>query len=155
MREPVDPRSRSEDTESIPGEQREQALSTADIANPARARDAETERTGVNPEGARSSGEAATAAQPGETTPLFTGDEADGFRSRWDTIQAGFVDEPRRAVEQADELIAQAIKRLAEVFAEERTNLERQWDRGDDVSTEDLRVALQRYRSFFQRLLAA
>jgi hypothetical protein len=50
--------------------------------------------------------------------------------------------------------VAQVMKRLAEVFAEERSSLERQWDRGDDVSTEDLRIALQRYRSFFQRLLS-
>jgi hypothetical protein len=64
------------------------------------------------------------------------------------------VDEPRRAVEQADSLVASAMKRLAEVFAEERFNLEHQWDRGDNVSTEDLRIALQRYRSFFQRLLS-
>ena len=154
MREPSDPRSRGEERESIPAEQREQgALSTADIANPTRARDVEPGTTGASG-GGRSRTEAETGQSTG-ATPLFTGDEADGFRSQWDLIQAGFVDEPRRAVEQADELIAQAIKRLAEVFAEERTNLERQWDRGDDVSTEDLRVALQRYRSFFQRLLAA
>jgi hypothetical protein len=64
------------------------------------------------------------------------------------------VDEPRKAVEQADGLVASAMKRLAEVFAEERSHLEQQWDRGDNVSTEDLRVALQRYRSFFDRLLS-
>ena len=69
-------------------------------------------------------------------------------------MQTAFVDEPRRAVEQADGLVASAMKRLAEVFAEERSKLEKQWDRGDNVSTEDLRVALQRYRSFFQRLLS-
>ena len=69
-------------------------------------------------------------------------------------VQTAFVDEPRRAVEQADGLVAAAMKRLAEVFAEERSGLEKQWDRGDNVSTEDLRVALQRYRSFFHRLLA-
>ena len=74
--------------------------------------------------------------------------------SRWDSIQTGFVDEPRKAVEQADNLVASAMKRLAEVFAEERSKLEKQWDRGDNVSTEDLRVALQRYRTFFQRLLS-
>jgi hypothetical protein len=64
------------------------------------------------------------------------------------------VDEPRRAVEEADELVAEAIRQLAQSFAEARTNLEHQWDRGDDVSTEDLRQALQRYRSFFGRLLS-
>jgi len=88
------------------------------------------------------------------STPLFAPQEAQQFRSKWDEIQSGFVDEPRRAVEQADGLVAEAIKRLAEVFAQERSNLEKQWDRGGDVSTEDLRVALQRYRSFFSRLLS-
>ena len=76
------------------------------------------------------------------------------MRTRWSTVQTAFVDEPRSAVQQADGLVAAAMKRLAEVFAEERSKLEQQWDRGDNVSTEDLRIALQRYRSFFQRLLA-
>jgi hypothetical protein len=88
------------------------------------------------------------------TTPLFPTNELEELRSRWNDVQTAFVDEPRRAVEQADGLVASAMKRLAEVFAEERSRLEHQWDRGDDVSTEDLRIALQRYRSFFQRLLA-
>jgi hypothetical protein len=89
-----------------------------------------------------------------ETTSLIPNGELDGFRNRWTEVQTGFVDEPRKAVEQADGLVASAMKRLAEVFAEERSNLEKQWDRGDSVSTEDLRVALQRYRSFFHRLLS-
>ena len=71
-----------------------------------------------------------------------------GFGSGWFCRQAG------RAVEQTDSLVAGAMKRLAETFAEERARLESQWDRGDNVSTEDLRVALQRYRSFFGRLLS-
>jgi hypothetical protein len=69
-------------------------------------------------------------------------------------VQVSFVDEPRRAVQQADGLVAGAMKRLAEIFAEERSKLDKQWDRGDSVSTEDLRLALQRYRSFFGRLLS-
>jgi hypothetical protein len=76
------------------------------------------------------------------------------MRAEWDAIQASFVDEPRQAVEQADRLVAAAIRRLAEVFAEEKTRLEGQWDRGGDVSTEDLRQALRRYRSFFGRVLS-
>ena len=87
-------------------------------------------------------------------TPLLAGDVVSELRTRWTDIQAGFVDEPRRAVEQADSLVAEAIKRLAETFANERNQLEGQWDRGGDVSTEDLRQALQRYRSFFSRLLS-
>ena len=88
------------------------------------------------------------------STPLFAGNEADDFRHRWSDIQTGFVDEPREAVERADALVASAIKRLAEVFAHERATLEQQWSRGNDVSTEDLRVALRRYRGFFDRLLS-
>jgi len=84
---------------------------------------------------------------------LFPEEETKDFRTRWTDIQTGFVDEPRRAVEQADALVAEVIKRLANSFAEERSKLEGQWGRGDDVSTEDLRVALRRYRSFFDRLL--
>jgi hypothetical protein len=88
-----------------------------------------------------------------ETTTLFPEKETTDFRTRWTEIQTGFVDEPRRAVEQADALVAEVIKRLANSFAEERSKLEGQWGRGDDVSTEDLRVSLRRYRSFFDRLL--
>ena len=97
------------------------------------------------------------AAEPArdEAPQLLPDQESAEFRSRWETIQTGFVDEPRQTVEQADELVAQVMRRLAESFAAEREGLEEQWGRGDDVSTEDLRVTLQRYRSFFQRLLSA
>jgi hypothetical protein len=88
-----------------------------------------------------------------DSAPLFADEETQQLRGKWDAIQTAFVDEPRRAVESADELVASAMKRLAEIFARERENLEHQWDRGDDVSTEDLRVAFQRYRSFFTRIL--
>lgn len=87
-------------------------------------------------------------------TPLFPANELQDLRRKWDQIQAGFVDEPRKAVGEADNLVASTMKRLAEVFAQERSNLEHQWDRGDNISTEDLRLNLQRYRSFFHRLLA-
>lgn len=89
-----------------------------------------------------------------EQTALFSADEAKNLRSQWDAVQVAFVDEPRQAVERADSLVAGAMKRLAEIFAEERARLEGQWDRGDSVSTEELRVALQRYRAFFGRLLS-
>ena len=87
------------------------------------------------------------------TTALFPANESQDFHKRWTDIQTAFVDEPRHAVEQADELVAEVIKRLADSFARERSRLEGQWGRGDNVSTEDLRVALQRYRAFFDRLL--
>ena len=105
------------------------------------------------PRGAVAGAATAMAKEP-ESGPLFSQEEAGTLRARWDTIQVGFVDEPRRAVEEADSLVATAMKRLAEQFSEERSRLEGQWDRGGDVSTEDLRVALRRYRSFFGRLLA-
>jgi len=98
--------------------------------------------------------DAAASTPDAGAAPLFPENEAGELRRRWDSVQASFVDEPRRAVEQADELVANAMKRLAETFANERASLESQWDRGDSVSTEDLRLALQRYRSFFGRLLA-
>lgn len=84
---------------------------------------------------------------------LFQDNESKEFRGRWKEIQTAFVDEPRRAVEQADALVAEVIQRLANSFSSARTTLEGQWGRGDNVSTEDLRVTLQRYRAFFDRLL--
>jgi hypothetical protein len=89
-----------------------------------------------------------------EAAPLFSPEESKAFHSQWDAIQTGFVDEPREAVQQADGLVANAMQRLAQIFAEERGHLDQQWDRGSDVSTEDLRLALRRYRSFFGRLLS-
>jgi predicted lipid-binding transport protein (Tim44 family) len=90
-----------------------------------------------------------------EREPLFAGEDAERFRGRWQEIQAAFVDEPREAVKNADSLVADLMQRLAATFSEERSSLESQWDSGEDASTEDLRVALQRYRSFFDRLLSA
>lgn len=87
-------------------------------------------------------------------TPLFAESEVGNYRSRWMGIQTAFVDEPRQAVKDADTLVASLMTKLAEGFANERERLEKHWDRGDNVSTEDLRVALRRYRSFFDRLLA-
>src|SRR5215467_5922742 len=86
--------------------------------------------------------------------PLFVERETVDFRRRWTDIQAAFVDEPRRAVEQADALVSDIVKRVTDGFATARGALEHQWDRGDNVTTEDLRLTLQRYRSFFDRLLA-
>src|SRR5262249_55966127 len=79
---------------------------------------------------------------------LFQADEGRGFRTRWDAIQGGFVDEPRAAVEQADALVAEMMKRLSDVFADQRGRLEAKWSQGHDASTEDLRVLLRSYRSF-------
>jgi hypothetical protein len=97
---------------------------------------------------------APTPTRQPDTTPLFDDAVTGELRERWTDVQSAFVDEPRTAVEQADALVADVMKRLASGFADERKSLEGQWSRGDDVSTEDLRLALQRYRSFFDRLLS-
>ena len=89
-----------------------------------------------------------------EATPLFASDETEHLRSDWSAIQTAFVDEPRQCVEKADQLVARVVQRLAESFSQERSRLEGQWSKGEDVSTEDLRIALQRYRTFFDRLLS-
>jgi hypothetical protein len=86
--------------------------------------------------------------------PLFSGNESDNLRSRWENVQVSFVDEPRRAVEQADRLVTETIDGLSKGFAAQRERLEQQWHRDQNVSTEELRVAFRRYRSFFERLLS-
>ncbi|HEY0646517.1 hypothetical protein [Phenylobacterium sp.] len=143
MSEPREPR-----TDFEP--ERDDKLSTAELAGAGDQADRRADR---------SAGEPRTFDGPDweaeGAAPVFPEKEADALRVEWDAIQASFVDEPRRAVEEADHLVAATMKRLAESFAEERARLEGQWDRGDDVSTEDLRVALRRYRSFFTRLLSA
>jgi len=133
-------------------------MSTADLADAARRehdgdeaqRARERERFG-RPDGADRPG---NGHAPDERVALFDDRELTDLRGRWDGIQGNFVDDPRHAVEEADALVAQTIQRLAESFANGRARLEQQWSRGDRVSTEDLRLALTRYRSFFQRLLA-
>ena len=129
-------------------------LTTADLARGDHAEKAKAEQPGPRPVASERNVPETPSSTGESSTPLFPSNELEDLRNRWKEVQTAFVDEPRRAVEQADNLVASAMKRLAEVFAEERSKLEKQWDRGDNVSTEDLRVALQRYRSFFQRLLA-
>jgi hypothetical protein len=119
------------------------------------------------PEGRLSTATLANSAAPVERQPvepqrqdradrpaLFDQREGEGFHGRWSDIQASFVDEPRRAVEQADELVAEVMQRLAHQFAQERSTLEQQWAKGGETDTEELRQALRRYRSFFDRLLS-
>ena len=91
--------------------------------------------------------------QDGQDEALFADDEAQSLRSRWEDVQRGFVDEPRESVQKADDLVSDLVDRLTKGFAEARSGLEEQWNKGEEASTEDLRVALTRYRAFFQRLL--
>ena len=85
---------------------------------------------------------------------LFGGDKLSDLRSRWEHVQAGFVDDPRESVQQADGLVSDVVDQLTTGFSEARSRLEAQWARGEEGSTEDLRLALKRYREFFERLLA-
>jgi len=89
----------------------------------------------------------------GSLVPLLNHDDSEHLRTRWHEIQGWFVDDPRSAVQQADTLVSDVIDKITEMFANERGLLEGQWKQGDDVSTEDLRQALQHYRSFFNRLV--
>ena len=84
---------------------------------------------------------------------LLGREESEHFRTHWNEIQGIFVDEPRAAVQQADALVSEVIEQITRMFTDERSALESQWNQGNDVSTEDLRKALQRYRSFFNRLV--
>jgi hypothetical protein len=114
--------------------------------------DAQTEQPAPAQQGAAGS-DLGVGDQP--HAQLLEDDELQGILMRWKDIQAEFVDEPRRAVQDADALVADLMQRLARMFASERDQLESRWASGDDVSTEDLRRGLRRYRSFFERLLAA
>jgi hypothetical protein len=144
----------------------ESGLSTEDLAEP-RGPDTDTEPES-RPEASTYPGEA-TASEPAaspaqtetETTAaaddqpqLLTAEDEEGFRSRWQEIQSQFVDDPREAVQGADALIADVMQTLAATFAEHKQDLEKQWNRGEEANTEDLRTALHKYRSFFRRLLS-
>ena len=97
--------------------------------------------------------EAPIGTNVGSSAALLNREESEQFRMRWNEIQGKFVDEPRAAVQQADALVSEVIEQITQMFANEHSSLEAQWNRGNDVSTEDLRKALQRYRSFFNRLV--
>jgi hypothetical protein len=143
---------------------RDENLTTADIANPVRTGlvpPADVNERNIQPvqetrqaQKAYDTRETVAQQRTADPNPLFPDDELHNFRARWDQVQTSFVDEPRQAVEQADSLVANVVKRIAEQFSAERATLEGQWAQGDNVSTEDLRQALRRYRSFFDRLLA-
>jgi hypothetical protein len=140
-------------------------MSTADIAGRRPTEDdreldvAESETAGRQFSGeatAQRPPEGSAAMQAAERrSPLLEDSDSDHFRARWSEVQTHFVDGPQEAVQDADALVAELMQHLATTFADERASLERQWTQGQDVSTEDLRIALTRYRSFFDRLLEA
>ncbi|HJV60334.1 MAG TPA: hypothetical protein VJ743_05270 [Albitalea sp.] len=129
----------------------QESLTTADLVAATQAQAPQAPQSAQQdqprPDGQRPDG------QGEELAALFPPDKAQEFRSRWDEVQIGFVDDPQRAVRQADELVAQVMKNLAETFAGQRAHFEGE-GAADGASTEAMRVALRRYRSFFQRLLA-
>jgi hypothetical protein len=125
-----------------------QQLTTADLADTARGRDMQEPDMQQEPRPELQSPE------DRHSGPLLTPDLSQEMRSRWEAIQTAFVDDPRVSVQRADELVAMAITKLAESFADERARLEQLWSKGSDVSTEDMRQTIRRYRSFFQRLLS-
>lgn len=128
----------------------EKTLSTADFAAAAERRPAERQAAPVEQVETRPGSE----RREEQLAALFAPDVADDFRSRWDAVQIGFVDDPGQSVRHADELVAQVMKSLAQSFASERSRLEQQLGASEGAaSTENLRVALRQYRSFFQRLL--
>jgi hypothetical protein len=110
----------------------------------------EPQPAGATAELAGTGAGAVTAEQP---TPLFNGEQVRQYRGRWTQLQVAFVDEPRRAVQQADELVAEVMQTLAATFAENKRQLESQWRREGQADTEELRLALRRYRTFFDQLL--
>ena len=123
-------------------------LSTADLASASAqptAEDSHTDAAPAQSAPARSGGDV-------EAPPLIDEDKVTGFRDRWQNVQTGFVDDPKQAVHQADELVAAVISALATTFAEHKSELEGQWRQGEPA-TEELRIALRRYRSFFDQLL--
>jgi hypothetical protein len=105
------------------------------------------------PMGEKITHEAPIGANAGSAAALLNQEESEHFRKRWNEIQGEFVDEPRFAVQQADALVSEVIEQITQMFTTEHTSLENQWNQGNEVSTEDLRKALQRYRSFFNRLV--
>ncbi|MCZ7460972.1 hypothetical protein [Streptomyces sp. WMMC940] len=127
-------------------------------------RESAADREGREPEADRepraeheSAAPAATEGRPGPDrgTPLIAGEDAESYRDRWQQIQANFIDDPRDSVRAADSLVADVIQTLAATFADHKQDLESQWSRGEETETEDLRVALQHYRLFFNQLLDA
>jgi hypothetical protein len=98
--------------------------------------------------------DAKLANEEAKLAPLFTREATIDFRSRWDLVQRSFVDNPREAVNAGDELVVQVIETLTETFSTQRSQLESGLQQTDQSSTENLRLALRRYRSFFERLLS-
>jgi hypothetical protein len=149
-------------TESPVPEGEPSAVATDAVTNQTPPSAAHSEPSTPLPESAIADSEAPAGMTEGSTAQtesptqrsLFADDELAGLRARWDNVQAGFVDDPKECVHKADGLVSDVVDQLTIGFAETRSRLEEQWARGEQASTEDLRLALRRYRDFFERLLA-
>lgn len=136
---------RDQDTERVEPSSERVAQPSTTTTEPTTAQDEST------PMPANGAGETSTASADQD---LFANDELAGLRARWDNVQAGFVDDPKECVQKADGLVSDLVEQLTAGFSHARSRLEEQWARGEEASTEDLRIALKRYREFFERLLA-
>jgi hypothetical protein len=134
---------------------RDARLTTADLTEERRAEPERTMDAPAAPMDAQGGPTDTSTAEGEPRDALLPSADGEDYQTRWRQIQERFVDEPRTAVQDADGLVAELMRRMAATFAEEREALETEWERGDEVSTEDLRRAMQHYRSFFNRLLAA
>jgi hypothetical protein len=113
----------------------------------------ERERRQARPSRAEAGADDQVAAAGRERATLMALERAEAYNSRWNELKGEFVDEPRRAVRGANELVGQVLDELEELFRRQRSALEQGLD-SEQTSTEDLRLALGRYRSFFDRLLS-
>jgi hypothetical protein len=131
-----------------------EAPRTEDETTPAPA----VETTAAEPEpdsvGETHEAEPSATHEPSADETLFAGDDLAELRARWAGVQAAFVDDPKDCVQKADVLVSDLVEQLTTGFTQARSRLEEQWSRGEDASTEDLRLALMHYREFFERLLA-
>ena len=133
-------------------ETKDKSLMTVDVVDVSDAVETSTSQRDVGQAPSIETAESPVRSEEERLAPLFSPDAAKGFRADWDTVQISFVDDPKQAVRKADALVAEVMKSLAQSFSDERAKLE--LDQTDEASTENLRVALRRYRSFFHRLLS-
>ncbi|WP_158167966.1 hypothetical protein [Mycolicibacterium smegmatis] len=152
--EPVAPQQQLAQTQPIPPMGADGTQAPVEMNQGAAVGQTQTSQTDTN-QGAAAGHTDGMYPNTGEPTDggLFADDDRTGLRARWDALQASFVDNPKQCVQEADGLVEEVVQRLTASFAHARSRLDEQWSQGQDASTEDLRIALQRYRDFFQRLL--
>jgi hypothetical protein len=152
---PMEPRQAPAETYEAPAENYEPPLETDQAPDDSYQPPVETGQAPVQSHAAPGESQSAPVdTAESSDAMLFADSELTDMRSRWVEVQSAFVDDPRDCVQKADGLVADVVDKLTRSFAGARAHLEEQWSRGEEVSTEDLRIALKRYREFFERLLA-